>query len=91
MSAFGLICPKRVTRAGVSVGILRAMINDRDIYWYAKVLIERFGKDAPDESMRRAEQFEADWGVTGRAMWHQVCEATKLLLREAPQDGEHVH
>ena len=67
------------------------MIADRDVYWFARVLIDRYGEDAPGESLRRIAAYEEVGRAEERAHWQLVHEATKLLLRDRPVEGDGHH
>jgi hypothetical protein len=67
------------------------MIDDRDIWRAANLLVRRYGADAGIEAACRAdEMFEAgDHG--GYAIWKRIVAAVGELSRTKPAEGERVN
>ena len=67
------------------------MIDDRDAWWAAVLLVKRYGDDAMPEAAARADQLTevGDW--EGANTWHQVLHAIERLQAKAPADGEMIH
>ncbi len=64
--------------------------NDLDIYRCARLLIERHGtSEAARHALQRGIELEGD--LLGQAVWMHIFEAVKVLARERPNTGEHIH
>jgi hypothetical protein len=69
----------------------RPMINDRDIWAAANLLLKRYGADAGIEAGRRADElFEAN-DHDGYAIWNRILEAVAELSRTKSARGERVN
>ena len=55
------------------------MTKDSKISLAAKNFFERFGKDAPAEAKRRAEELQRAGNASGLATWVQIYEEVKVL------------
>lgn len=55
------------------------MTKDLKISLAAKNFFERFGKDAPAEAKRRAEELQRAGNASGLATWVQIYEEVKVL------------
>ncbi len=66
-------------------------VDDIDIYRAAKVLMDRYGHDAPLLSIKRATDMLDSGDVDGYAVWKRIVDAIKEMERETPRPGEHRH
>jgi hypothetical protein len=67
------------------------MIDDRDIWTAANLLLKRYGADARIEAGRRADElFEAN-DHDGYAIWKRILEAVGELSRTKRAKGERVN
>ena len=67
------------------------MIDDRDIWTAANLLLKRYGADAQIEAGRRADElFEAN-DHDGYAIWKRILEAVGELSRTKAARGERVN
>ena len=63
------------------------MIADPDIFYAARLLIDKHGDDAPIRAAERAEELAAEGDVDGCAVWRQILEAIDELTRPR-RDGD---
>jgi hypothetical protein len=58
----------------------------------AKLLIKRYGEDAPIHAAMRADELAEKGDVEGRTVWIRIMEATRTLLDKTPPgEGQPVH
>ena len=67
------------------------MIADLDIFRSAKVIIKRYGEDAPIHAAMRADAMLEAGGLDGFAAWKRILRAVEEMQRKAPKSGEAVH
>ncbi len=67
------------------------MIDDREIWTCANILIKRYGEDAPDQAKRRAADLLAEGDEVGHAVWRRIEGTVLELLRDAPSTSDHLH
>jgi hypothetical protein len=67
------------------------MIDERDIWGSAKIMIDRFGDEAAIEAARRADKFLAAGSIDGKAIWERIEAAIVELQRRERGDSEAVH
>ncbi len=67
------------------------MILDLDVYRCAKLLVDRYGDDAPIEATKRADEMLYKGNMDAKLVWLGIMAACKILLRKAPDEGEAVH
>ncbi len=67
------------------------MIPDLDIYRFANVIIERYGKDAQTHSTKRASAMLDKGDLGAYAVWKRILRAIEELQRAGPKSGEAVH
>ena len=67
------------------------MTPDLDIYRTADVLLRQHGQDAPIHAAMRADELLAACDPDGCAAFKRIVEATKELLRTAPETGGELH
>ena len=70
---------------------IETMIDERDIWGSAKILINRYGEEAAIEAAQRADKFLAEGNMDGRAVWHRIETAIVELQRREPGEGEAAH
>lgn len=66
------------------------MFADVDAFRAAKLLVDRHGKDAPDEALRRADQLALEGNTEGCAVFRHIATACRELLR-VDRDGERLN
>ncbi len=67
------------------------MIEERDIWRTANLLIERHGSDALLIAALRADTMLANGDVDGQIVWKRIVRAVEELGRRALEKGQHVH
>jgi hypothetical protein len=68
------------------------MVDDRDIWRAANLLVRRNGRpDAAPAAARRAEELLAAGDVEGYAVWKRILSAVAELTRTTPAEGERVN
>ena len=66
------------------------MIDDRDVWQAALLIVKRYGDDAMLEAVRTADQLlEGD--MASAAAWHRILDAIERLQATKPAEGEKVH
>lgn len=58
------------------------MIENAKISTAARNFVKRFGKDAPPEAKRRAQEMKIFENAEGYATWTQIYEEVQALLEE---------
>ncbi len=64
------------------------MISDIDIYRSAKLIVDKYGDDAPIEAALRADAMLERGDLDGYAVWKRILAAVEELGRVKPEDGE---
>lgn len=67
------------------------MIDDKDIWRAALLMVKRYRDDAMGEAAARADQLEADGDMAVPRRWHRILNAIERLQAKAPTEGEAVH
>jgi hypothetical protein len=67
------------------------MIDDRDIWRAAQLLLKRHGEDAAVQAAQRADELLAEGDSEGCAIWKRILEAVGELSRTVPAEGERVN
>jgi hypothetical protein len=67
------------------------MIDDRDVWQAAVLLVKRYGDDAMLEASERADQLLDEGEMAGAEVWHRILNAIERLQAKAPAEGEKVH
>jgi hypothetical protein len=67
------------------------MIEDRDVWQAAVLLVKRYGDDAMQEAAARADQLQEEGDMAGCETWHCILEAILRLQAPEPAEGEKVH
>lgn len=67
------------------------MISDRDVWASANVLIKRYGADAKDQAIQRADDLLREGDLEGQAVWKRIIRAIDELQREKPNAGEPIN
>ena len=67
------------------------MIDDRDVWRAAVLIVKRYGDDATLEASARADQLLDEGDMAGAATWHRILDAIERLQAMAPAEGEKVH
>ena len=67
------------------------MIEDRDIWAAALLMVKRYGADAMLEAAARADQLLDEGDIAGAEVWHRILNAIERLQAKAPAEGEKVH
>ena len=57
------------------------MIDDPNIYRAAKLLLDRYGEDAPSRAARRAYELAQGGDAYGSATWRQIAGAIEDMTR----------
>jgi hypothetical protein len=68
-----------------------ALIDDRDVWQAAVLIVKRYGDDAMLEAAERAYQLQDEGDMAGVAVWHRILNAIEQLQAKAPAEGEKVH
>ena len=66
------------------------VMDNRDIWRAANLLIQQHGPDAVFHASQRADDLLERGDMDGRRVWLRIHEAVQELLRERPGDGEAV-
>ena len=64
---------------------------DIDIWRAANLLLKQHGKSAPIVAAQRARQCMASGDDAGLRLWERIAEAMLELLKDKPDQGEHVN
>jgi triphosphoribosyl-dephospho-CoA synthetase len=67
------------------------MIDDRDVWQAAVLIVKRYGDDAMLEAAARADKLLEDGDSLGAETWHRILNAIERLQAKAPAEGEKVH
>lgn len=67
------------------------MIDDREIWRAANILLKRFGEDAATEAAQRADELFERGDSDGCAIWKLIRVAVNELSRTKPVGGERVN
>jgi triphosphoribosyl-dephospho-CoA synthetase len=67
------------------------MIDDRDVWQAAVLLVKRYGDDAMIEASERADQLLEKGDMVGAETWHRILDAIERLQAQKPAEGEKVH
>ena len=71
---------------------IKAMMDQRDIYRSAKLLIDQYGvAEAQINAAQRADALLEQGDMDGRRVWLRVLDAVKELSEIGPQQGKTVH
>jgi triphosphoribosyl-dephospho-CoA synthetase len=65
------------------------MIDDRDVWQAALLIVKRYGDDAMLEASERADQLLDEGDMAGAETWHRILNAIERL--KALAEGEKVH
>lgn len=69
-------------------------MDDIDLWRAAQFLLVRYGREAVEEAIRRADEqllLNNDSGQEGYEIWAGIAEKVQELLRDRPAPGEHLH
>jgi hypothetical protein len=58
------------------------MVDDPDIFWAAKLLIDRHGEEAATFAAGRADELLEEGDLDGAAIWRRILAAIGELQRE---------
>ncbi len=64
------------------------VLPERDIWQTAKLLVDRYGEDAPLQAAQRADELLEEGHMDGRAVWFRIENACRELLRTKPDPDE---
>jgi hypothetical protein len=67
------------------------MIDDRDIWSAANLLLKRYGKDAAVQAAQRADEPFDEGDFEGCAIWKRILAAVGELSRTKPAKSERVN
>jgi hypothetical protein len=68
------------------------MIDDRDVWQAAVLIVKRYGDDAMFEAAQRADQLLDEGDMAGAETWHRmILSAIERLQAKAPTDEEKAH
>ena len=59
------------------------MLLDRDYYWCARLMLDRYGKRALERAERRAQEMLADGNPDLSAIWTRVADAVRQIQSNA--------
>ena len=65
------------------------MTDDLDLWRAAKLLIDRHGKTATAEAMKRADALAAQGDAAGKIVWLRILEAIAELQNTVPSGPLH--
>jgi hypothetical protein len=64
------------------------LIDDRDIWAAALLVVKRYGDDAMLEASERADPLLDGGDMAGAETWHRILNAIERLQAKAPAEGE---
>jgi hypothetical protein len=67
------------------------MVDDRDVWQAAVLMVRRYKEDAMLEAPERADQLLDEGDLAGAETWHRILNAIERLQAKAPAEGETVH
>lgn len=67
------------------------MIPEIDMWRAANLLVKRHGRDAAIVAGQRADECLSAGDTEGQRIWKHIVEAILELLRDKPEEGEHVN
>jgi hypothetical protein len=67
------------------------MVDDRDVWQAAVLMVRRYKEDAMLEASERADQLLDEGDLAGAETWHRILNAIERLQAKAPAEGEKVH
>jgi hypothetical protein len=79
------------TRSSPVLASRRAMIDDRDVWKAALLMVKCYGDDAMLEASFRADQLLEEGDMAGAETWHRILNAIERLQATVPPEGEKVH
>jgi hypothetical protein len=65
-----------------------AVINDRDVWQAALLLVKRYGDDAMLEAAQRADQLLDEGDMAVCEVWHRISNAIERLMATKSAEGE---
>ena len=65
------------------------MINERDVWQAAKLMIDQHGDQAPVHSAMRADEMLGVGDLDGQAVWKAILKAVNDLLNKEPDGTVH--
>ncbi len=65
------------------------MSEEKDIWHAAKLLVDRYGDEAPVQAAMRADALLAEGDIDGQAIWKRILNAVEELLRGRGDDPLH--
>jgi hypothetical protein len=63
------------------------MIDDRDVWQAALLMVKRYGDDAMIEAAERADQLLDEGDLAGAETWHRILSAIERLQGEGAGRG----
>jgi hypothetical protein len=66
------------------------MIEDREIWQCAHLMVKRFKEDALLEAAARAGELHEAGDMAGASVWHRILDAIERLQATKPSEGETV-
>jgi hypothetical protein len=67
------------------------MIDDRDVWAAALLLVKRYKEDAMLEAANRADQLQEDGDWQCAVTWHRILDCIERNQAHKPAEGEAVH
>jgi len=67
------------------------VVDDRDVWEPALLMVKRCGDDAMLEASERADQLLEEGDMASAETWHRILNAIKRLQAKAPAEGKKVH
>jgi len=65
------------------------VIEDKDVWRAAKLLVDRHGDEAPIHAAMQADELLAEGDLEGERVWIQILKAIEELLRVPGDDQLH--
>ncbi len=65
------------------------MTSDIDLWRAAKLLVDRYGDEAAEETAKRADTLGSKGDLEGMAVWLRILEAVKELQNTVPSGAVH--
>ena len=65
------------------------MIPGIDIWRAATLMLKRYGEEALDESVARADELAAQDDYNGAAVWRRITDAVRQLANTTPSGRPH--
>ncbi len=67
------------------------IIADIDIYRVAKIYVDKHGKDATSEALKKSAELYASGDTSGGDTWHKIAKAIGWMLNEDLYEEGAIH